>query len=305
MKSSSAPAPQLVKPMLAATLPPDQDLTALPYPLLVSPKLDGVRAMVQNGHVYSRSGKLIPNQYVQKLFGRKALNGLDGELIVGAPSGEGVFKRTSSAVISASGEPDVRFYVLDWFGTWASASFYLRMPLLQRAVKSGTAKNGVVILPQVKVAGLGDLLNQEREYLRAGYEGAMLRTLNAPYKQGRSTLREFYLVKLKRFSDGEALVLSAVELQHNENDCIPGTKRRRSCKAGKSGAGKLGALRVRDLKTGVEFEVGTGFTDAERRAIWNSGIPDNCVIKYKYFAYGVDKKPRHPVFLGFRSKEDM
>jgi DNA ligase-1 len=56
--------------------------------------------------------------------------------------------------------------------------------------------------------------------------------------------------------------------------------------------------------TGVEFEIGTGFTEADRRELWVAP-PIGNLVKYKYFAYGVKDKPRHPVFLGFRSPIDL
>ena len=70
----------IFKPMLAT----DADLNNLRFPLLASTKLDGVRAVVRDGVVYSRSNKPIPNQYVQRLFAE--YEHFDGELIVGEPT---------------------------------------------------------------------------------------------------------------------------------------------------------------------------------------------------------------------------
>src|SRR5512139_310093 len=70
-----------VKPMLAAAAP--TELAGLPYPLLASPKLDGVRATVQGGVVLSRSLKPLPNRFVQARYGRPEFEGLDGELSCG------------------------------------------------------------------------------------------------------------------------------------------------------------------------------------------------------------------------------
>jgi len=56
----------------------------------------------------------------------------------------------------------------------------------------------------------------------------------------------------------------------------------------------------------VEFGLGTGFDDAERGKIWeqrNSYL--GLRVKFKYLPIGVKDKPRHPVFLGWRHKEDM
>ena len=41
---------------------------------------------------------------------------------------------------------------------------------------------------------------------------------NAPYKQGRSTVREGYLLKVKTFLDDEATVVRFEERMHNGNE---------------------------------------------------------------------------------------
>src|SRR5712691_7907552 len=84
------------KPMLALSKLPD--FRMLKFPLLVSPKLDGIRASVQGGQLVSRSLKPIPNKNVQDLF-RNLPEGIDGELIEGNPSDE-PFRRTTSIVMS-------------------------------------------------------------------------------------------------------------------------------------------------------------------------------------------------------------
>jgi len=133
----------------------------------------------------------------------------------------------------------------------------------------------------------------------------MLRHQNGPYKHGRSTEREGWLLKLKRFDDSEAVILSAYELMHNANEATQnelGYTERSSHKAGMVGKGVLGGLSVRDVYSGVEFDIGTGFDQATREALWKQRdqLPEQ-VIKYKFFASGVKDKPRFPVFLGFRS----
>jgi len=60
-------------------------LEALAFPLLGSPKLDGVRALMFEGVLVSRSLKAIPNVFLQKKALADVAHGLDGELIVGDP----------------------------------------------------------------------------------------------------------------------------------------------------------------------------------------------------------------------------
>lgn len=153
------------------------------------------------------------------------------------------------------------------------------------------------------------LLHLEEHYVSLGYEGVMLRHPDGLYKHGRSTAKEGWLLKLKRFEDGEARVVGFTELMHNANEAKLnelGHLERSSHKAGKVGKQTLGALTVKDLKTGVEFEIGTGFTASQRQELWNVG--DNLlgrVVKYKSQPTGVKDKPRFPVFLGFRDPRDL
>jgi len=151
------------------------------------------------------------------------------------------------------------------------------------------------------------VLSMHEAMVAQGHEGLILRDPEGLYKQGRSTPAEQGMIKVKMFSDSEAVVLNVVELMHNDNEATTseiGLTKRSSHKANKRHSGMMGALQVRDIHTGVEFEIGTGFTEADRRELWVAP-PIGNLVKYKYFAYGVKDKPRHPVFLGFRSPIDL
>ena len=285
-----------MKPMLAATIPDGASLT---YPLIISQKLDGVRCLVKDGVVLSRNLKPIPNKYVQKLF--KHAEGVDGELIIGAPYGEGVFNTTSSGVMSVEGKPDVRLFVFDNY-TSPLLPYEERMA---EVVKYESSR--IIMLAYQTVKNRTSLLRIEKKYLELGYEGAMLRNPKAPYKYGRSTLKEGALMKLKQFEDSEAEVLELSPLMTNTNvakrDAL-GALRRNNMKAGMVPQDTLGRMLVKDLKTGVEFHIGSGFTAAQRKAIWDTR-PIGSIVKYKYQARGVKDKPRFPVFLGFRDPIDL
>src|SRR5579859_4643431 len=102
--------------MLAAKFDKDPDIAlqqmkALTFPIIASPKIDGIRAHNDNGSLYSRKNKLIPNFYTRKLF-HGAFN-CDGELVEGKPNTPDCFNRTTSAVMSHDGEPDVSYWVFD------------------------------------------------------------------------------------------------------------------------------------------------------------------------------------------------
>lgn len=288
-----------MKPMLASPAG-----ASIPFPMMLSPKLDGVRCLIIDGVAMSRSLKPIPNKHTQALFGRPELNGLDGELIAGPPTAKDVYTQTTSGVMSIEGTPDVTFWVFDDFS--CSGEFEERFGVACRRVQLQCHCEDVA---HHRIPSAEKLLEYEQKYLALGYEGVMLRRPDGPYKHGRSTAKEAFLLKVKRFVDAEAKIIGMTEAQHNTNEAIRnelGQLERSSHKAGKVGKCTLGALMVKDVKTGVEFEIGTGFTAAQRDALWKMGIGLNGkLVKYKSQPVGVKDKPRFPVFLGFRDEIDL
>lgn len=290
------------KPMLACDHKPE----LLKFPYYASPKLDGVRATVMNGKVYARSKKLIPNAQVQYLFGHQAYNGLDGELIVGAPNAPDTYRNTVSGVMAVDKMPDVTFNVFDHAMHHLSSWEYRFGIAKGIAVMSG-AFSRLTFLPHTLIESASALDEYEALCLDQGYEGVMLRSLDGRYKHGRATAKEGTLLKVKRFSDSEAEVLEVIEEMHNGNEATTselGRTKRSSHKENKTGKGRMGALRVRDLTSGVEFNIGTGFDAADKKWWWDDSKL-GLIIKYKSLLIGVKDRPRHPVYLGLRDARDM
>jgi DNA ligase-1 len=289
-----------MKPMLASPV----ELNLVRYPVYVSPKLDGVRALVIDGKLRSRSLKTIPNKHVDALFSRPTFDGLDGEFILGSPTAPDVYRVTNAALARHDGTPDMTFYAFDLHDR-QSTPFEQRVALLAARLPA-IEKTGVkvVLLPQLLVKTEDQLLTVEEKLVDAGYEGVILRCPQGPYKQGRSTANEGWMLKLKRFLDSEAEIIGIEEEMHNGNVAKTnalGRTERSSHKANLVGKGTMGALIVRDLNTKVEFKIGTGFTAEDRSADWPLGK----IVKYKYFPVGVKDKPRHPVYLGGREAWDL
>lgn len=291
------------KPLLSAKAD-RADLGRLNYPLLASPKLDGIRAVVLDGQLVSRTLKPIPNDFIRNALSRPCLDGLDGELIVGSPTDPDIYLKTNSAVMSKSGDPAFTYYVFDIHNM--PAKFSDRLAELSEQVGVDPR---IVILDHKTINNEAELIAYQEWCLEQGYEGVMLRRPSASYKYGRSTLKEQTLVKLKVFEDGEATVLGMTEEMHNANEATTnalGHTERSSHKENKVGKGRMGTLVVRDLETNVEFEIGTGFTAAHRQEFWDqAGSVVGRIVKYKHFPHGAKDKPRHPVFLGFRDPIDM
>ena len=295
----------MFKPMLAGKLDAPFVLAPSKFPVLVSPKLDGIRATVQNGVVLSRSLKPIPNAHVQALLGKPELEGLDGELIIGNPTAADCFRTSTSGVMSKTGKPNFVFHVFDTFH--AKLPFESRLTVATEQVASFNQPY-VQMVPHNQVNDVETLHKLEAISVDLGYEGLMLRSLNGPYKQGRSTSNEGFLLKLKRFTDGEGEVLDLIEQEANGNVAYTnelGYTARSTAAGGKIPKGTLGAYVVRNLETGVVHKVSPTGTHAERQAIWNSGTAVGKILKFKFFASGGKDKPRFPQALGFRDVRDL
>lgn len=289
----------MFRPMLAAKMPRLEDLR---YPLFASYKMDGIRAVMRDGVLMSRSMKPIPNAAVQEWFRHSGLENFDGELIVGQHDND-VYRRTMSAVMSHTGDPtsEIEWCLFDYVHD--VLSFRERLKEVKTAA---TMHRGVASLKQMVVNGPEDVLKMHMVAVQLGYEGLILRDPAGLYKQGRSTAREQGMIKVKMFEDSEAEILGFRMLMHNANEATAseiGLTKRSSHKANMIPTDRMGAIKVRDIHTGVEFEIGTGFTDEDRRMLsrYNTGR----IIKYKFFAGGVKDKPRFPVFLGFRDHRDL
>lgn len=310
------------RPMLAGEV---KDLTALNYPVMGSPKLDGIRCVILQGKAVTRNLKFVPNNFIfEKLRGLPAF---DGELIVGADTGIDIMQRSQSGIMSADGEPDFKFRVFDMLPSTINRlePFEDRHRRAARLITSEPAYRKLGWLQLVKHTMLNrrkEVEIFERVCVDKGYEGIMLRDPQGVYKYGRSTWNEAGLLKMKRFLDAEACITGVKELMHNANEAkknVLGLTERSSHKGNKLGKGTLGALIVKarlpkpgkkaslgglmDLLTAngeVQFDIGTGFTEEQRSQIWACKNIIGKIVKFKYQSLTPDGVPRFPVFLGFR-----
>lgn len=284
------------KPLLASPA----DLNTLRLPKLLSPKLDGIRCLISNGVAFSRNLKPIPNEYIQSLVRKQAvaLDGLDGELVVGDPTDPKCFNVSTSGVMRRDGQPDFKFHAFDRVGSGSYVGrFNQHMWLPEFAV----------VVPQTVVTSQEELDRLENEYVSQGYEGVMLRDPDSKYKLGRSTAREQILLKVKRFEDCELKVVGFAERMHNGNEAttnLLGATERSSHKENMVGRGDLGALVCQYGDDTVN--VGSGFDDAQRAEIWaNQSAYLGKWAKVKHQPSGAKDKLRFPVFIGFRDAADL
>lgn len=297
----------ITRPLLAGKIP---DISKLRYPLLATPKLDGIRILKVNGKILTRTFKPLPNNYTRTKLEKILPDGIDGELMLA--DSEATYNEIQSAFMTIEGEPRFKYHAFDYVKGKLTQTYFWRVTSLEEWYHDiGSKYTCIGVLNNLWLKGEEELLYFEKLFLEAGYEGVMLRSPDSPYKCGRSTFNEHILLKLKRFEDAEAKIVGFVQKMKNTNakekDNFGNTKRSHK-KAGKVAADTLGALVVEDLKTKVEFEIGTGIglDDKLKKLIWDN--PDNYVgkiVKYRYQEIGTKDKPRCPSFQGFRSKLDI
>lgn len=294
------------KTMLAGTI---KDVTKLIFPLGATYKLDGIRCLrPEPKDVVSRSFKPISNVYIRNILTNDLEVGMDGEIIAGS-----TFQDVTHAVMSYEGEPDFKYYVFDYVKDDITKGYMDRMVDLKAWHDAEGHKYPYIIplFPKI-LNNLEELQEFEAEALSQGFEGVILRSLNSPYKNGRSSFKEQYLLKLKRYLDSEAIITGFEELLVNNNVAMInelGHTERSSCKDNLAPGHKLGSMYVQDLKSNCCFSIGTGFDDALRCEIWNNKAKYiGKIAKYKYFPIGVKEStgvPRHPVYIGIRDERDM
>lgn len=207
-----------------------------PQDFLVSEKFDGVRAVWDGQRLRFRSGREIvaPDWFLKGL----PAHPLDGELWWG----HGQFDRLSGVVRQQrpeeAGWRSVRYLVFDAPGL--PGSFEARCQTLQ-AVIDAARLPWLMGVPQFRLADAAALQARLDAVVQAGGEGLVLHRADAPWRAGRSDA----LFKLKPETDDEAQVVGYQ----------PGQGRY---------AGLTGALVVR-TPDGLQFELGSGLSDAQRR----------------------------------------
>lgn len=284
------------------------------YGWMVQPKIDGVRAMHLHGQFTGRTLKPFANAHTQATYNRHEYVGFDGELAAESETHPRLCSLTSSAVNTSRGNttPFTLWWLFDYLGNRGQ---YAKMPYEERfyALRARVLELRSPFLrcvPGHVVKSLSQLLEHEEHWLGLGYEGLILRRLDGPYKQGRSTVREGYLLRLKRFVQEQFVIEELYEAMENTNEATInelGYTERSSHQEGKVPKGMLGGFRGTCCKTGKAITVGAGEMDHdERRRAWEN--PDLYIKKkgiYKHFPKGVKDKPRFPTWVCLVGESDL
>lgn len=302
----------ITKPMKAEKVKAE-DLENLTWPALVSPKIDGIRCLMHPtlGPV-TRSFIPVPNEYIrEQLLALADGTHLDGELVVVNPETHKVlpFNEIQSGVMSRGGRPNFAFCAFDTFRD--PQEEYLERCVDTEFIVEQIGHPRIRPVRHDYVANVEEFTEQAYQHIYLGYEGSMIRSLDGPYKSGRSTLKQGWLLKYKAWADADGVVIGFKELMHNENPDLRDNfdqAKRSSHKENMVPAGTLGALLL-ETDWG-ELSVGSGFDAMARQLIWERNMVNHNApggqgdrgrtVTFKYQVHGMQNKPRFPIFLRFR-----
>lgn len=199
--------------MLATSKIPD--INKISYPKWVSPKLDGIRCRMVGGMAVSRTAKLLPSPHIQRCL--SGLHGLDGEIMLVNDDCELIhdaFNDVQSHVMAKRDHKfKFNFVVFDSFLN-PEAPFHERNAEAMAICK---ASNNVAVrhLTHWTVKTPEDLVDIMDNWVEMGYEGLIIRDPNGPYKNGRATMKQEWMMKYKYFQDDEGIIVGFEELMHN------------------------------------------------------------------------------------------
>ena len=283
------------------------------YPILGSPKLDGIRGYTEDGCVKSRTGKLLPSAQLQDMFGKFSF--LDGEFHVGSACEPNVYNLTQSHVMAYSKPADNLMYsVFDYVHPEMLECCYeerlncLKIYVDQIIRENPEMRSHISIVEQCEINSYEELIAYESKCIGDGFEGIMLRSAEGRYKQGRATIRDNIIFKLKRFADDEGVIVDILPRMHNTNEKKldeQGNSKRSQAKEGLIETDIAGKFVVHF--NGMNIEVAPGQFNHEQltRIYADKDKYIGQLIKFRHFPYGVKDKPRFPRAVGFRDTIDI
>jgi DNA ligase-1 len=279
--------PGLIEPFTVALAQPlkDQEIEGDGY---LEPKFDGVRMTIVDGVAYSRNGRALSSvQHIIDALGPLAHDWVwDGEALEPGVS----FEETNGKIRRGEPAPSVVFYPFDvidrsdWRDRDTPALRQRKADLHALTSEGSIAQHGVikpVFGALVRSPTMSELLAFRDAQMAAGYEGGMWKPADRPYEFRRSDA----IVKLKKFETIDARIIDTIEGNGKH-------------------AGRLGALTV-EIPPDISFEVGSGFTDAERTQLWGvrAMLPGR-IVEVRYQNRTAHASARFPTFVRMRPDKE-
>ena len=277
------------------------------FPVGVEPKYDGMRAIIVInkgcGAVYSRAGHDLPNvQFIADFIAERTSVPcvIDGELFGTSWNDTLKYVKTTKNLTSEMEKyllENVKFYAFDIMGinefyngeckrAFHSPQQSRRAKLLEwfEAVDCAPDNCPVALVPLHIVSSFEEIDALYDVLLQEGYEGVMVKQLAAPYKGKRTT----GWLKYKPFVSIDCVIV----------DTLPGRQNTRL-------ENTLGKFSVDH--DGVQFNVGSGFSDEDRDAFW--AIRDTLPGRYVEVKVNKDfgkkeSKVNFPVYMRMRPDKD-
>lgn len=272
------------------------------FPAAVQLKMDGMRfnAIVRDGKVEfrSRNGKeiqLLGN--LEKEFAELAGDVdcvFDGELLVkkdgkilDRQTGNGILNKANKGTISQADADMVHATVWDYIPYIQFADGYCGTPYLNRFGKLFSMKfpDKIQLVESTGVKTIEEANAIFEKYLADGQEGIILKDLSGVWENKRSKTQ----IKFKGEMECDLKIVAVEE----------GT--------GKA-AGMLGAIVCESSDGVVKVNVGSGFSDAQRKQYWKESIVDK-IVAVKYNARIKNKSGEEslflPVFIEVRDDKDV
>jgi DNA ligase-1 len=259
-----------------------ENIDELKFPLIVQPKLDGIRCLKVGKALIGRNGKAIANEKLQELLKNliKEENYIfDGELY----SHELTFNDILSQINSDSKElhPSIKYVVYDlltkqeWEKQKCETNYSTRWVRIKSFVN---LKQNCEWIGGIEVNNVFELKEYYEKCLSEDYEGVMVKSPEGRYEWKR--VKENVMGKIK---PSETFDCRIVDI--------------------KQGSGKyennFGAFIV-DFD-GVRVNVGSGYSDLQRKEFWNKKeLLINKWIEVKAQEKTVDGSLRFPIFLRIR-----
>jgi len=301
------------KPLLA----PNEkvDLDTLTYPLIASTKLDGIRLIVKDGKLFTRSLKPQMSASIQSRFkwladfSKEARIIFDGELY--SPSISFSDLSGQCRAYNAPIAEDLSFYCFDLLHEPCETT---EQKIYKERLKEVSTHVCLLPCPFFKevhtkvVNSRKEVEDYFEEVLVQGYEGLILRNPNGGYKFGRGTLKEGIIYKVKPFQTFDAKIVGIVQ----STEVREGVEKKVN-ELGRSVTSKKQADRVlidkasafEVLYEGKPLKVTIAMTDEEKIEIWKhrTSYIGKCV-EYRGMLVGAKDLPRHPTTIRMREDKD-
>lgn len=268
------------------------------YPVIIQPKLDGVRCRVimKNGEIslLSSEERLIESvPHINQFFYEKGLaqSGLelDGELYYHGRSFEDISSITSRTKNIHDEYHNIQFHLFDLVDEsmaqserlmclWDLSDHYRLQPA--NFLEGSPIRH----VPTRLAQSFEELWDYYQYFLEQKYEGIIVRHPQAPYIRRRS----IYMMKFKPKKDDWYTVIGSYE-----ETSINGEPK-----------GRLGSIECVGSTGGI-FTVGSGLTDEQRRKYWEVDLRGwLCHVQYQHITPGKGV-PRFPVFMELINPEEV